>query len=113
MCDCRNGDAERGFSSYFLPGGVVESYLGGGDEFLERPATGEPHALGEGVFAGAGGDVVHGEVGEEGVADVRFGVPAVHGVDGLGELGTACLVYAACVYPGVREAVGEGLLAGA
>lgn len=67
------------------------------DEFLECPPATEPLARAKSRV------VIRAEVGEKDDADLGFTVPFKHGVDGLGELGTARLVDTTSVDPDVFQ----------
>jgi hypothetical protein len=48
---------------------------------------------------------------KKGIANFGLRVPFVHGVDCLGQLNAAGLVYAYCIHPDVAVSVFEGTLA--
>lgn len=55
--------------------------------------------------------IVRREIHEPGIAHFRVEIETEHGIDGLCQLGAAGLVDAACVGPGILEAILSGELA--
>ena len=98
------------FGAELLPFAVEEDDGRGREEFLQRPAAGEPLAVLE-TFSGRVYVLgVPYDVEKIGVAFACSVVPAVHGVDGLRDLGATLFVNATGVDPYPEEAsiVGQG-----
>ncbi len=116
------GLRQRGFQFRFgsetFPVRREEDDSSGCQEFLQRPAPREPSAAQEDVvgdpFTGFMNPTDHPvwHVDEVNVTNFSVPIPRKHGIDGLGQLGTARLVDAVRVDPKVFEFVLQRLRAG-
>src|SRR3569833_2184885 len=71
----------------------VENSAFRGDQLLESPPSRKPPAMAD--FGGLVGIGRHGNVLQVHIADLGISVPVIHGIDSLGELGTAFFIDAA------------------